>query len=54
MYYFFNLLTRVEEIRGNAKGTTYPEISKGRFRSMEIVIPSGTIISEFCTYAESI
>jgi type I restriction enzyme S subunit len=54
MYYLFNLMSRVEEIRGNAKGTTYPEISKGRFRSMEIVIPSRAIIVEFCTYAENI
>lgn len=54
MYYLFNLMSRVEEIRGNAKGTTYPEISKGRFRSMEIVIPPESIVSEFCVFAENI
>ena len=32
MYLLFNLMSRVAEIRSNAKGTTYPEISKGRFR----------------------
>ena len=31
LYVLFNLMSRVAEIRGNAKGTTYPEISKGRF-----------------------
>jgi len=36
MWLLFNLMNRVEEIRSNAKGTTYPEISKGRFRDMNI------------------
>jgi type I restriction enzyme, S subunit len=47
MYMLFNLMSRVEEIRGNAKGSTYPEISKGRFREMDIIIPSEILISEF-------
>jgi type I restriction enzyme, S subunit len=47
MYMLFNLMSRVEEIRGNAKGSTYPEISKGRFREMDIIIPSETFIHEF-------
>lgn len=51
MYILFNLLSRVPEIRSNAKGTTYPEISKGRFREMEIVIPSRTLVNEFSQFA---
>jgi len=47
MYVLFNLMVRVEEIRSNAKGTTYPEISKGRFRDMDIMIPSITLMREF-------
>ena len=47
MYLLFNLTNRVTEIRSNAKGTTYPEISKGRFRAMDIVIPPESLISEF-------
>ena len=54
MYLLFNLMSRVEEIRGNAKGTTYPEISKGRFRQMEIVLPSRSIISEFSRFSRDI
>jgi len=46
MYILFNLMNRVDEIRSNAKGTTYPEISKGRFRDMDIMIPSKTLIHE--------
>ena len=47
MYLLFNLMSRVAEIRSNAKGTTYPEISKGRFRQMDIVIPTKNLIVNF-------
>ena len=47
MYMLFNLMSRVAEIRNNAKGTTYPEISKGRFRQMDIILPTESLISEF-------
>ena len=51
MYLLFNLMSRVAEIRANAKGTTYPEISKGRFRAMNIVIPGGVLAQEFSDVA---
>ena len=51
MYILFNLLSRVNEIRGNAKGTTYPEISKGRFREMEIIMPDKTLMRRFGAFA---
>jgi len=47
MWLLFNLMSRVEEIRSNAKGTTYPEISKGRFRDMDIVISPDSLVNEF-------
>ena len=47
MYLLFNLMSRVAEIRSNAKGTTYPEISKGRFRQMDIVIPTKNLVIDF-------
>ena len=47
MYLLFNLMSRAPEIRSNAKGTTYPEISKGRFRQMDIIIPSESLVFEF-------
>ena len=47
MYLLFHLMNRVDEIRGNAKGTTYPEISKGRFREMDIVVPSKLLVEDF-------
>ena len=51
MYLLFNLMNRVEEIRSNAKGTTYPEISKGRFREMYTLVPHNTLSSQFGTSA---
>lgn len=47
MYLLFNLMSRVAEIRRNAKGSTYLEISKGRFRAIDIVLPPKTIADEF-------
>ena len=54
MYLLFNLLSRVEEIRSNAKGTTFPEISKGRFRDMGVVVPPKTLTNEFAEFASGI
>lgn len=54
MYLLFNLMSRVTEIRSNAKGTTYPEISKGRFRGMDVVVPSKTPVNEFARVASDI
>ena len=54
MYLLFNLMSRVAEIRSNAKGTTYPEISRGRFRTMAIVIPEKTLITEFANTTSDI
>jgi type I restriction enzyme S subunit len=48
-YLLFNLVSRVDEIRSNAKGTTYPEISKSRFRAMDILLPETMLIK---TYGE--
>ena len=47
LYILFDLITRVHEIRSNAHGTTYPEISKGRFRDMDVVIPRKSVAAEF-------
>ncbi len=52
--YLFNLMSRVTEIRSNAKGTTYPEISKGRFRAMDIVIPPESLAGQFSRFANNI
>ena len=46
-YLLFNLMSRVEEIRSNAKGSTFPEISRARFRSMAVAIPDDNTLSEF-------
>ena len=54
MYLLFNLMNRVAEIRSNSKGTTYPEISKGRFRQMPMVVPSKDLVVEFAKIGSEI
>ncbi len=47
MYLLHNLMNRVEEIRAHAGGSTYTEISKGKFRRLSIVMPPANLLSEF-------
>lgn len=54
MYLLFNLMSRVTEIRSNAKGTTFSEISKGRFRGMNVVVPARTLVFEFANITSDI
>ena len=54
MYLLFNLMSRVSEIRSNAKGSTYLEISKGRFRDMGIAVPAKPLVVEFARIASGI
>jgi type I restriction enzyme S subunit len=46
-YLLFNLLHRVDEIRGHASGATYAEISKGKFRALPVVVPSERTVARF-------
>ncbi|MBC7369733.1 MAG: restriction endonuclease subunit S [Undibacterium sp.] len=54
MFMLHNLLYRVEEIRGNASGSTFKEISKGRFRAMDIVMPTKTLLTQFNEFSDGI
>ena len=47
MYLLHNLIHRVEEIRSHAGGATYREISKGKFRSLPIVVPERMLLDDF-------
>ena len=47
MYLLHNLIHRVEEIRSQAGGSTYKEISKGKFKALPIVLPEGMLLREF-------
>lgn len=47
MYMLHNLIFRVEEIRSNAGGTTFKEITKTRFRAMSITIPPKHLLEQF-------
>lgn len=53
-YLLHNLMERVEDIRSNAKGSTFPEISKTRFRSLKIKVPSQDALNDFQMAVEPI
>lgn len=47
MYLLYSLKARKEEIIANANGSTFLEISKGRFRKMKILVPTSSLLNEF-------
>ena len=47
MYLLFNLMHRVEEIRSHAGGSTYKEISKSKFKALDVVLPDSYLLREF-------
>ena len=47
MYLLYNLMSRVEEIRTKAGGSTYLEISKSVFRNFDIISPSDDVLNVF-------
>ncbi len=47
MFILYNLMNRVDEIRGNAGGSTYLEISKKVFREFKIVVPDDKTLNRF-------
>jgi type I restriction enzyme S subunit len=47
MYLLHNLMNRREEILSNAKGSTYREINKSTFRSLDIMVPSIDVMKSF-------
>ena len=47
MYLLYNLMNRVDEIRGKAGGSTYLEISKKVFREFKIVVPDDSTLNRF-------
>ncbi len=50
-YLVFHLSDRVEEIRSMGSGSTYPEVSRGKFREFEVVIPAHSFTLEFSEQA---
>lgn len=46
-YLLFHLSERVEEIRTMGSGSTYPEVSRGKFRELEMLVPRCTLVSSF-------
>ena len=51
-YLLFHLSARVEEIRSMGSGSTYPEVSRGKFREFEVMMPEMKLVSLFAEQAE--
>lgn len=49
-FLLLQLSERVEEIRNMGTGSTYPEVSRGKFKEFEVVMPSAKTISIFSDY----
>ena len=47
-YLLFHLSERVEEIRAMGSGSTYPEVSRGKFREFQVLVPRHTLTISFC------
>lgn len=46
-YLLYNLMNRVDEIRGKASGSTFLEISKKNFRVLRIILPADNVLDAF-------
>lgn len=46
-FLFYNFLSRVEEFKGYATGSTFPELSKSKFKGLDIVFPDESTLIEF-------
>ena len=46
-FLLFQLSERVEEIRAMGSGSTYPEVSRGKFREFEVLLPPRRLVVNF-------
>jgi type I restriction enzyme S subunit len=46
-YLLYNFIDRIEEFKGYATGATFPELSKGKFKVLEIVWPTEIVLKDF-------
>jgi type I restriction enzyme S subunit len=53
-YLLFHLSGRVDEIRAMGSGSTYPEVSRSKFREFEILLPKHSLTSAFDEVATQI
>lgn len=50
-YFLLHLSERVGEIRVMGSGSTYPEVSRGKFREFEVLLPKHALATAFCEQA---
>ena len=47
MFLLYQRCCRVEEIRSMGSGATYPEVSRGKFREFQVLVPIRSLVAEF-------
>lgn len=50
-FLLFQLIERVEEIRSMGSGSTFPEVSRRKFREFPILIPPHRLVAHFVEHA---
>lgn len=53
-YLLYNFITRIEEFKGYATGATFPELSKSKFKALDIIWPEDNLLREFHKLSEVI
>jgi len=53
-YLLFQLSDRVEDIRLLGSGSTFPEVSRTKFRDFQVLLPTAGVIEQFDEFAEEI
>ncbi len=48
-FLLYNFITRIDEFKGYATGATFPELSKSKFKALDIIWPTSNILREFHT-----
>jgi len=46
-FLFYNFLSRVDEFKGHATGSTFPELTKSKFNALDIVFPDDKTLLKF-------
>jgi type I restriction enzyme S subunit len=46
-FLLLQLSERVEEIRAMGSGSTYPEVSRGKFREFDVLVPPRRLVVDF-------
>lgn len=53
-YLLYNFIFRMDQLKGLATGATFPELSKSKFKVLDIIKPSDEVLNQFSEYFDVI